>query len=85
MRLNIRHISLLIVSLIAINLNLAQAQEKKTVKIGCIGFYNIENLYDTINQEDILDDEFTPDGVNKWNGDKYRIKLKNISEIVSQI
>jgi hypothetical protein len=85
MRLNIRHISLLIVSLIVINLNLAQAQEKKTVKIGCIGFYNIENLYDTINQEDILDDEFTPEGVNKWNGDKYKIKLKNISEIVSQI
>lgn len=85
MRLNIRYIGMLIVAVVLLNNGFVNAQTKKTVKIGCIGFYNVENLYDTINQDDILDDEFTPEGVNKWNGEKYLIKLKSMSEVISQI
>ena len=59
------------------------AQEKKQYKVGCIAFYNLENLFDTIPGPN--DDEFTPQGKNKWNTEKYRIKLDHMSDIISQV
>jgi len=59
--------------------------QDKQMKIGCIGFYNIENLFDTINDPDINDEEFLPEGSNKWTGERYKLKLKNLSEVISQI
>ncbi len=61
------------------------AQQQKQAKVGCIGFYNIENLFDTILQDNFLGDEFTPEGKNRWNSERYYIKLKNISEVISKI
>lgn len=63
----------------------SKAQVKKTLKIACVGFYNVENLFDTINQENVNDEEFTPQGANKWNAEKYKIKLQNLAEVISQI
>ncbi|MEZ5011846.1 MAG: hypothetical protein R2744_09770 [Bacteroidales bacterium] len=37
-------------------------------KAGVVAFYNLENLFDTINTDGVLDEEFTPDGPNKWDG-----------------
>ncbi|MCX6231313.1 MAG: endonuclease/exonuclease/phosphatase family protein [Bacteroidetes bacterium] len=58
---------------------------QKQAKVACIGFYNLENFYDTINEPDVNDEEFTPDGPNRWNTEKYNIKLKHMSEAISQI
>jgi hypothetical protein len=85
MRLNIRYISLILLLIFVTYTNSLKAQPKKTVKIGCIGFYNLENLFDTINQDDVNDEEFTPEGINKWNAERYKIKLKNMAEVISQI
>lgn len=60
------------------------AQEKQ-YKVGCIAFYNLENLYDTINDPNTNDDEFTPEGTNKWNSARYNVKLNHIAQVVSQI
>jgi glutaredoxin-related protein len=62
----------------------SQAQDKK-YKVGCIAFYNTENLYDTIDNPLTLDDEFTPNGLDKWNSKRYYIKLEHLSEVISQI
>jgi len=59
------------------------AQEKKQYKIGCIAFYNQENLFDTIAGPN--DTEFTPEGKNKWNTEKYSRKLDHMSDVISQI
>lgn len=59
--------------------------QDKTFKIGCIAFYNIENLFDTIDDSTINDEEFLPDGANRWNSKKYNEKIKNISEVIAQI
>ena len=37
--------------------------QKESVKVTAIGFYNLENLFDTEDDPDIWDEEFTPDGV----------------------
>lgn len=50
-----------------------------------ISFYNVENLFDTINQLDVEDEEFTPEGFKKWTSSRYIRKLKNISAVLSQI
>ena len=50
-----------------------------------IGFYNLENLFDTINDPNKNDEEFLPDGKNQWNSEKYHIKLKNMADVVSLI
>lgn len=56
----------------------------KNVQVGCVAFYNLENLFDTINQPN-NDEEFLPNGSYKWNGMKYNSKLKNMSYVISQI
>jgi endonuclease/exonuclease/phosphatase family metal-dependent hydrolase len=51
----------------------------------CIGFYNVENLFDTIPQSGEADFEFTPQGANNWNSEKYFEKLDRIAEVISKI
>lgn len=52
---------------------------------GLIGFYNLENLFDTIDAPDINDEEFTPTGPRLWNSAKYYDKLNNMSMVISQM
>lgn len=59
------------------------AQEKKQYKVGCIAFYNQENLFDTIPGAN--DVEFTPEGKNKWNSEKLQKKLDHMSDVIIQI
>jgi len=66
----------------------AQAQEldpKKQYEVGCIGFWNIENLYDTIDSPDTDDAEFLPNGSNQWNAQRYKTKIEHLSEVISQL
>lgn len=51
----------------------------------CISYYNVENLFDTIHQSDDADFEFTPQGNNKWDTQKYMEKLDRIAEVISKI
>jgi len=48
-------------------------------------FYNLENLYDTVDDSYRYDDQFTPMGDKRWTRDKYLKKLSNLSEIFSSV
>ncbi len=61
------------------------AQEKKKYQIAIVAFYNLENLYDTLNDPNTNDEEFTPDGLNKWTGERYNLKLNNMASTISKI
>jgi len=50
-----------------------------------IAFWNIENLYDTINDPTIDDEEWLPTAKSNWNSERYVKKLGNISSIISKI
>jgi hypothetical protein len=54
-------------------------------KAGLIAFYNLENLFDTIDTEGILDEEFTPEGLDRWTSDKYKHKINNMALAISRI
>lgn len=60
------------------------AQEKKFA-LYAVAFYNQENLFDTIHDTGKNDYEYLPDGAMKWNSMKYTAKLKNMSEVISQL
>ena len=50
-----------------------------------IGFYNVENLFDTIDDASKNDEWFLPTSEIKWNTDKYQTKLQNLSLVVAQL
>ena len=47
-----------------------------------VGFYNVENLFDTEHDRGKNDRAFTPEGENAWTPDKYEIKLSNIASVI---
>ena len=60
--------------------------QNKEYKAVTIGFYNLENLFDTINDTSkILSTEFTPEGKNKWNKDRYDKKIIDMAGVISQL
>lgn len=67
---------LLFVSIAITNIN---AQENKSIYIA---FYNVENLFDTINDPLTKDDDFTPSGKKNWTIERYNEKLQHISSVL---
>jgi endonuclease/exonuclease/phosphatase family metal-dependent hydrolase len=58
---------------------------KHKVQVSCVAFYNQENLFDTINDPKINDEEYLPNGAMKWGTMKYTAKLQHMSYAISQI
>lgn len=59
--------------------------QKASYKVGLIGFYNLENLFDTINDPAINDEEFLPDGSYHYTGKIYLDKLDHLADVLSKI
>ncbi|MNK21348.1 Endonuclease/Exonuclease/phosphatase family protein [compost metagenome] len=57
----------------------------KQFKVHTIAFYNVENLFDTINDSGKSDDDYLPKGKESWTGEKYKTKLANIARVLSEI
>ncbi len=62
-----------------------KSQEKKRYQTALVGFYNLENLFDTIDDPNVRDEEFFPDGKNRWNTEKYMHKLHNMAKVIGMI
>ena len=50
-----------------------------------IAFYNLENLFDTINANGKYDLEFSPKGSREWNSEKYWAKVNKLAYTISQM
>ncbi|MEO8934761.1 MAG: endonuclease/exonuclease/phosphatase family protein [Xanthomarina sp.] len=62
-----------------------QAQEKKTYKVHTVAFYNLENLFDTINDPE-KNDEASP--IMEMKGDMeavYKKKVNNLARVIADI
>ncbi len=59
-------------------------QERRYTMYGVM-FYNLENLFDTINNNGQYDFEFSPQGARQWNGTKYWQKQHNMAYAISQM
>ncbi len=63
----------------------AQTIGNKSAKVASIGFYNLENLYDTVDDTLINDEEFLPNGARAWTQQRYIEKVANMAKVISQI
>ncbi len=47
-----------------------------------VGFYNVENLFDLVDEPHKKDDDFTPEGRNEWNEEKYKTKIDHLAKVI---
>jgi predicted extracellular nuclease len=48
-------------------------------------FYNVENLFDIVDEPNKQDDEFTPEGFRHWNNYRYYKKLNNLAKVITSV
>ena len=73
-----------LITLAVILLLPALAQDRQYNLYGVM-FYNLENLFDTINTNGTYDLEFSPAGSRQWNHEKYWQKQHNMASAIAQI
>ena len=72
-------LSIILISFLSLN-----SFSQKALKADfSIVFYNVENLFDTIDHPDFMDEEFTPDSEKAWNTERYNKKLKDLALVIS--
>lgn len=59
----------------------SHAQNQAQLKPSRVIFYNVENLFDTINDREINDEDFLPASKQQWNTKKYQVKLKHLAKV----
>ena len=59
--------------------------QKQSYKPVVVAFYNLENFYDTVDNPNINDEDFLPDGAKNYNGKIYRTKVQHLATVVSEI
>lgn len=69
---------------LGLSLFLLTAHAQKRV-VGAIGFYNVENLFDTTDDPDIRDEEYLPDGKRQWDSERYKDKLSKLSKVLASM
>ena len=60
-------------------------QNKKDYQIESIAFYNVENLFDTVDDTLTFDDDRTSLGKDRWTEERYKRKIENIARVLSDI
>lgn len=78
-------ISIFLIVVGSICISFAQEKPRNAYEVACVGFYNVENLFDTINTPEVNDEDFTPKGINGWNSARYYEKLDRLAEVISLI
>ena len=68
--------------LLAVTLAFAQGNKVAVYKVG---FYNLENLFDTINNNAQYDLEFSPKGARQWNSVRYWQKQENMAMTIKDM
>ncbi len=59
--------------------------QPKQYKIAAVGFYNLENLFDTINNPLTNDEDFLPSGAYRYNTAVYVEKQANMARVIADM
>lgn len=78
-QIDMRRITLVLITFLSLALC---ASAQKISKGYIVGFYNLENLFDTVHDEGKNDYQFLPDGSNNWTEAKYQKKLHNMATVI---
>lgn len=76
----------LVMTLMAMSLFAQKSSDNKVgYRVYGVSFYNLENLFDTINNNGKYDLEFSPAGSRQWNSHKYWSKINNLATAISRM
>ena len=75
----------LVLLLVSTGLALHAQEKGREFVPAVIGFYNLENLFDTIDSPDTDDAEFLPDGPKQWGTERYRYKLEHMARVIAEL
>lgn len=70
---------------LAFNSILPASGQTRKASVACIAFYNVENLFDTIDSPNTNDLEYTPQGSKQWDNRKYWDKINKMAQVISEI
>ncbi|MFN3916780.1 MAG: endonuclease/exonuclease/phosphatase family protein [Flavobacteriales bacterium] len=62
-----------------------EKNKSKSVKSFDIVFYNVENLFDTIQDLSKNDNDFLPNTKKKWNTERYQKKIHDLARVIHEI
>jgi len=68
---------IVILLIISLSLSAQKKEDQWTVM-----FYNVENLFDTLDNPDKIDEEFTPGSEKHWNQERYGKKLDDLARVI---
>ena len=63
----------------------AFSQPTTIIQKRIISFYNCENFYDTIDQKNIIDEEFTPNSTKAYNSNLFQLKRQQIAKTIFEL
>lgn len=66
-------------------LGMSVSHARKELSVYGVGFYNLENLFDTCHDAGKNDYEYLPDGANHWTSQKYTHKLRNLARVLADM
>ncbi len=77
--------NILILSMIMMSLKGLSQNKNTEYNIRTIAFYNVENLFDTINDPRKFDDDRTPTGKDHYTSKIYWNKINHMAKVISEI
>jgi len=81
----IKNLLLIVITLVLFQTSGSSQTKKAQYNVYSVAFYNMENLFDTINDPIKRDDDFLPQGSYKWTSKRYNAKLKRMAHIISKL
>lgn len=83
--MNRKLLMLPVVALIVLSSAFTAVAQGKRMRVYGVMFYNLENLFDSINNNGKYDFEFSPEGKNRWDGKRYKQKIHNMAYAISRL
>lgn len=74
----------LLAGILLLSISTVYAQ-KKSFRPSLIGFYNLENFYDTVNNVNVDDEEFLPGSERHYNTHVFLDKVSKLASVIAQI
>lgn len=82
MKINVR-IAMLFMPLVCLSMTCTKGSKFMPDTELSVAFYNLDNLFDAIDDPGKGDDEFTPKGKYQWTAKRYQQKLNNMEKVIS--
>ena len=70
---------------LAFSLDACAQSAKQELVPALVGFYNVENLYDTLDAPEVDDAEFLPGSAKNWTSERYTAKLDRLAKVIASM